>query len=519
MSNDHHVLDSFFNGKSIAVIGASKNPVKGGNRILNNLTTNKYKGVIYPVNPNYKETDEVYGLKFVKSVLDVKEDIDLAIIYVGNKLIPGILKDCVTKGIKAALIQASGFEEVGSEGLKLRDEIREITGNFKKIRIVGPNCMGLTRIDGDFDNEEERGGFFSGFGVLTNYKKGNIAIITQSGMLNGGFITGIFATYPNMGFRYIASIGNKMDLGETDFLDYFLRDPSINVIAIYLESFKKPREFISLCRKANSLGDKTIILVKGGTTLQGQKAALSHTGSLSENIDLTESIIKQAGVIRADSFFEMFQFSRTFSFMYKTGKKFPVHGKIALIIGSGGAGTIMSDLAMKHGLTYAEFGDESYEILKSVFPSWMPPNRFALVDTWPTMEKAITDASKKVNVSKGVTREERWSLPGIGQVMQKVQQAVLSEPEVEGLFTMMPGVNRSGGPDGFNSMLESISKLPKPIFFWSMSSGGVGETSKFLGSFNLPSFNRSEDAIKNFAILVQDSKNKIKFRKIENGQD
>ena len=329
MSNDH-VLDSFFNAKSIAVIGASKNPVKGSNRILNNLTTNKYKGIIYPVNPNYEVTDEVYGYKFVKSVLDVKEEIDLAIIYVNNKLIPGILRDCVTKGIKAALIQASGFEEVGSEGLKLRDEIKEITENFTKIRIVGPNCMGLTRIDGDFDIEEERGGFFSGFGVLTNYKRGNIAIITQSGMLNGGFITGIFATYPNMGFRYIASIGNKMDLGETDFLDYFLRDPTIKVIGIYLESFKNPREFISLCRKANSLGDKTIILVKGGTTIQGQKAALSHTGSLAENLDLTESIIKQAGVIRANSFNELFQFMRTFSFMYKSGKKFPVHGKIAL---------------------------------------------------------------------------------------------------------------------------------------------------------------------------------------------
>ncbi|MFW9896832.1 MAG: CoA-binding protein, partial [Candidatus Thorarchaeota archaeon] len=301
-------VDLFYNPKSVAVIGASKVPMKGGNRIVNNLFRNGFKGQIYPVNPNYSKEDEVCGFKFYKSVLDIEGDVDLAVFYVNNRIVTDTIKDCVKKGIKAAIIQSAGFEEVGEEGLKLRDEIASITENFSKLRIVGPNCMGISRFDGDYDDEDKKGGFFTGQFTMTNYKRGNAAIITQSGFLNGGIAPLIFRQYPNLGFRYIISIGNKMDLGENEFLEYTLEDDTVNVIAIYLESFKEPRKFISLCRKAKTLPHKTIIVVKGGKTSQGMKAASSHTGALAENERLIDAIIKQAGVIQAENFFEMFQF-------------------------------------------------------------------------------------------------------------------------------------------------------------------------------------------------------------------
>ncbi|MHA1988612.1 MAG: CoA-binding protein [Promethearchaeota archaeon] len=209
------IVDLFYNPKSVAVIGASKVPMKGGNRIVNNLHLNGYKGQIYPVNPNYSEEDELCGFKFKKSVLDIEEDVDLAIFYVNNRIVTNILKDCVKKGIKAAIIQSAGFEEVGVEGLKLRDEIATITENFSKLHIIGPNCMGISRFDGDY--ADKKGGFFTGQFTLANYKRGNAAIITQSGFLNGGIAPLIFRQYPNLGFRYIVSIGNKMDLGENEF--------------------------------------------------------------------------------------------------------------------------------------------------------------------------------------------------------------------------------------------------------------------------------------------------------------
>ena len=486
--SSNHIVDLFLNPKSVAVIGASKNLVKGGNRIINNLTLNKYKGKIYPVNPNAK--GEVYGLEFKKSVLDIEEEVDLAIFYVGNRLIPGLLEDCIKKGIKGALIEASGFEEVGKEGLELRDKIVEITENFSKIRIVGPNCMGITKIDGDSDSEE-KGGFFSGFGVFEKYKRGNIAIVSQSGMLNGGYFMHITQKYPEMGFRYSCSIGNKMDLSEIEFLEYFIDDPTVNVIAVYLESFRDPRKFIELCKKAKSMPKKTIILVKGGLTSQGQKATLSHTGALAENSKLLEAIIKQSGVIQANSFDELFQFARTFSMIYDTDKTLPTKGGVSTIVGSGGAGTLIADLTMKYGLRLPTLGDESYQALVEVFPEWMPPNRFSLVDIWPAMEKAMMERK------------------GRDVVIKAAIDAVLREPEIEGLFNMMFCSRRFRSMWNIPNMVENAKLTSKPIFFYLIGEAKeVRYLSEMLGNNNIPCFENLEEMIKNFKILVQESNNK-----------
>ncbi|MFX0029039.1 MAG: CoA-binding protein [Candidatus Hermodarchaeota archaeon] len=511
------IVDLFYKPKSVAVIGASKVPMKGGNRIVKNLYRNGYKGPIYPVNPNYTEEDELCGFRFHKSVLDIGGEVDLAIFYVNNRIVTNVIKECVKKGVKAAIIQSAGFEEVGVEGLKLRDEIAAITDNFSKLRIIGPNCMGISRFDGDY--EDKGGGFFTGQFTLSNYKRGNAAIITQSGFLNGGIAPLIFRQYPNLGFRYIVSIGNKMDLGENEFLEYILQDDTVNVIALYLESFKDPRKFISLCRKAKQLPKKTIIVVKGGKTSQGMKAASSHTGALVEDEKLIDAIIKQAGVIQATNFFEMFQFLRTFSMMYKSGKKFPEKGHIALVVGSGGMGTVMGDVAMKYGLKFPEFSEHSYNILKSVFPDWMPPNRFALVDSWPTMEKAMMDAAKK---TKNTLMNEKDMNPfrmmgSFGNVMDVIQKAILEEPNIEGLFTSIPDGpgGRGGTADFMAPMLEQIAKYPKPVFLYTvMESEGSLAMLRMCGKYNIPYFTRTEDAVKNFAMLVQETKNKEKFSKM-----
>ncbi len=485
---DSNVIDLFFNPKSVAVIGASKNPMKGGHRIIQNLVRNNYKGGIYPVNPN--SDGEILGLDFKKSVREIENHVDLAIFYVPNRLIPDLLVECIEMGIPGAIIEASGFEEVGKIGLELRDQILNITDNFSKIRILGPNCMGITRIDGDSDNKtNDKGGFFSSFGFISKYKRGNIAIISQSGMLNGGYLPHLMDQYPEMGIRYSCSIGNKMDLNETEFLEYLLDDQTVNVIAIYLESFKSPRKFIELCKRAKKIPDKTIILVKGGKTEQGQKASLSHTGNLAENYQLIKAIISQSGVIQANSFYELFQFARTFSMMYKSGKKLPIYGNVSMVTGSGGAGTITADITKKYSLNFPSFGDESYKALEDIFPEWMPPNRFTLVDIWPAIEKAMTN---KLNP---------------GTVMQKVYKILSNEPEVEGIFDME--FCFSGNRDRYENMVKNFEKISKPIFFWLVGQAEeIRRVSQLLAKNNIPNFPSLEDMIKNFAILVQESKNK-----------
>ncbi len=490
--NKNNIIDLFLNPQSVAVIGASRNPMKGGNRIISNLVTNNFKGKIYPINPN--SDGEILGLRFNKSVLDIENNIDLAIFYVPNRVIPDLLVECIKKGIRGAIIEASGFEEVGKKGLALRDEILKITNDFSKIRLVGPNCMGLTRVDGDSNSKEnDKGGFFSSFGFISKYKRGSVAIISQSGMLNGGYLPHLMDQYPEMGIRYSCSIGNKMDLSEIEFLDYLIEDPTVNVIAIYLESFKNPRKFIELCKRAKHFPNKTIILVKGGITEQGQKASSSHTGALAENSKLINAIIKQSGVIQANSFYELFQFARTFSMMYRAKKKLPIEGNVSMVVNSGGAGTISGDITKKYGLNFPQFGEESYKALVEIFPEWMPPNRFALVDIWPAIEKAMTNKSN----------------PGV--VMQQVYSILSNELEVEGIFNMMFCFSGFGNKDRYVNMVKNFEKISKPIFFWLVGQAGeIRRVSQLLGKNNIPNFPSLEDMIKNFAVLVQESRNKNK---------
>ncbi len=481
------IIDVFLHPKSVAVIGASKKFTKGGYRITTNLVTNKYKGKVYLVNPN--ANGKLYDLEFKKSILDIEGDVDIAIFYVPNRFIPDLLKDCIKKGVKGAIIEASGFEEVGEKGLELKKKVVEITQNFTKIRVVGPNCMGLSTIDGDSDSKEKEA-FFTGFGVFSTFKRGNIGIISQSGMLNGGYLMHLMTQYPNLGFRYSCSVGNKTDLSEIEFLEYMIKDDTVNVIAIYLESFKDPRKFIELCKKAKAMPNKTILLLRGGITSQGQKATLSHTGSMAENARLINGIIRQSGSIQANSFYELFQYARSFSLMYKTGKTFPTKGNVAFVAGSGGAGTITADLTMKYGLRFPVLEDQTYSVLVNVFPGWMPPNRFAFVDIWPAMEKAMMNNIKP------------------GDVSSQVYKALVNDPNIEGIFNMQFCSNQFKAMSSIKEIVKIAENSHKPFYFWLVGDAKeVQKISNRLGKHQIPNFPSLEEMVKNFSILVRESKN------------
>jgi acetyltransferase len=349
--------------------------------------------------------------------------------------------------------------------------------------------MGLSTITGDSDSEKKEG-FFSGFGVFTTYKRGNIALISQSGMLNGGYLMHIFTKYPNLGFRYSCSIGNKMDLSEIDFLDYLIKDDTVNVIAIYLESFKDTRKFIELCKKAKSMPSKTIILLRGGVTPQGQNATRSHTGSLAENSLLIDGIVKQSGVIYANNFYELFQYARTFSLMYLSGKELPKKGNVSFVAGSGGAGTITADLTYKYGLKLPVLDKKTYAALVEVFPEWMPPNKFAFVDIWPAMEKAMMN-----NIKPQV-------------VTSRVYEALMKDSNVEGIFNMMFCSRQFSAMNNLDTVITDAKRFSKPVFFWLIGDAKeVKRISQKLAAHNLPNFPSLEEMVKNFSILVQKSKN------------
>ncbi len=477
MSNENvHLL---FHPKSVAVIGASTTRLKGGYRILENLLTNGFPPEkIYPINP---KGGNALGLSFFTSLTDITDPIDVAILFVPNKVIPGVLEQCIKTGIRGAIIQAAGFEEIGTRGFELRDQIREITDNFRKIRIVGPNCTGLTTI------ETNSSGFFSPFIKQYGYSRGKIGVISQSGMLNGGYLIYLCTKFPSVGFRYIASIGNKMDLTENDFLEYYLSDPTVGIVVCYLENFANARKFIDLCNYARTIG-KSVYLLKGGISSLGMRAIKSHTGAIAENSNLIQGLINQSHISTASTFYEMFQYARTKSMVLKAKDFLPEEGKLALVTVSGGSGSVVADLVEKHSLKLPNLQESTYTQLANIYPEWMTPNRFALLDIWPAIEKAKGDSN---------------------DVHRKVIDIVLQDENVEGLMTTVFYVNEF--PFDLDILYELHKKHRKPIFTWIFGDNNqIFPIIRQLRENNIPTFENLEEMVKNFKILCSSKSSKQK---------
>jgi len=361
-------MERFFKPNSIALIGASANKLKGGYRILKNLMTG-FKGDIYPVNPRYTDID---GLACYPTVNKIPGPVDLAIIFVPAQAAVQAVKACAAKGILRVMIQSAGFAETGDEGRALQEELLKVKKE-SGMRIWGPNCMGLV----DAVNQH----VFS-FALSSIWEDGllpgRVSLIVQSGMLSAGFLIDT-VTHGTMGISKACSIGNKADVDECDLLEYLIDDPDTDVIGTYLESIPDGRRFIAACRRS----PKPIVVLKGGKSIKGAEAALSHTASLAGNGAVVSGALAQVGVIEADDFKQMMDLCRTLA-MDGSSTTIP-KSRIAVLTFSGGAGIVSADFIEAQGLETATLSDDTIQQLRTVFPEWMPPSN--PVDLWPAVEK------------------------------------------------------------------------------------------------------------------------------------
>ncbi|AEH06255.1 acetate--CoA ligase alpha subunit [Methanothermococcus okinawensis] len=340
------MLDKIFNPKSIAVIGASSIEGKVGHAIMKNLMAfgkNNPDNKIYPINPKY---DEILGIKCYKSVLDVLPDnIDLAVITIPAKLIPNILEECGKKGIKGAVIISAGFSEVGN--YELEEKVKSIAKKYN-IRIIGPNCLGIinmhNRLNASFSKEY--------------FKEGNITFISQSGAI----LTAILDIAPllNLGFSKIVSLGNKIDIQESDLMEYLIHDDTTEVVVFYIEGLKD-KKFIESAKKLAKI--KPIIALKSGKTEAGAKAASSHTGSLAGDAQIYNAAFKKGKVLTVETFEELVNLMHVFS-----TQPLMKSNKIGIITNAGGFGVIAADSCKKYGLTIEEFEESTREELKKYLP-------------------------------------------------------------------------------------------------------------------------------------------------------
>ncbi len=361
-------MDFFFNPKGIALIGATSNPLKGGNAILRNLIKG-FNGGIYPVNPRY---DEILDIACYKDIADVPDPVDLAIVFIPGKWVPEIIKACAKRGIKGVMIESSGFAESGEDGLKMQKDLAAFAQKAG-IRLWGPNCMGLV------DAVNKNVFSFVSPELWNTLLPGEVSLIVQSGMLSGGFLIDCMS-HGTMGVSKVCSIGNKMDVDECEILEYMLTDPHTRVIGLYLESISHGRKFMEICRRAT----KPIVLLKGGKSAMGAKAAMGHTASMSGNGAVIRGAMAQAGVIEATDFQQMMDLCRSLAAYPDITPSAP-RGRVAILTYSGGAGIVSSDFMEKFNLEPGTLGDHTREKLKTIFPEWMPPSN--PIDLWPAVEQ------------------------------------------------------------------------------------------------------------------------------------
>ncbi|HUN54167.1 MAG TPA: CoA-binding protein [Smithella sp.] len=341
-------MEKFFDPKSVVVIGASNTPFNLGATICVMLKDYlQYKGTVYALN---SKGETVNGYPGYSSLLDIPEIPDLAVIIVAAKNVPGIIKDCARKGIKRIIIESAGFSEGGQDGAAMQCEIDDVA-RANGIRIMGPNCLGT------LDTRKKFCCFYGVNPSLVEMKQifeapGTISYIIQSGGIAVLVMESLY--YDLAGVNKVVSIGNKCDVDEADFIDYFQNDET-EVIGIYLESVTNGRKLMEAAKKSR----KPVMIYKVGRTTEGAMAAMSHTAGMANNDWIFESACKQAGIIRLKSIDELHSLPKIITEMPLLKGK-----RIAMFTNSGAFGSISADLLVEAGLQVVRLSPQTQEKLK-----------------------------------------------------------------------------------------------------------------------------------------------------------
>lgn len=373
-------LDSLFNPESIAVIGASRDEKSVGFGILANLVkggvfptrhNEPFKGEIFPVNPN---ADEILGLKCYKSILEIKEKVELAVIAVKAGIVPDVMKQCAAKKLKAVIIISSGFAELNAEGKNLQDAVVAIAKKAG-ISVLGPNCLGLVNTHMSLN---------ASFAPAMP-PKGDIGFISQSGALADSIID--WALWKNYGFSKLVSYGNAADIGITDLIEYFDSDKETKAIAVYAESIPKGREFMKIASKAK----KPIVILKAGQHETGMKAAKSHTGNLAGSYEVYKAAFRQSRIHEVQNVDELFEAAQIMAYQPKLKGN-----SIAIVTNGGGCGVITADNCFQEGLNLAVLDEKTLKALDAsgkMHPAYSRSNPLDIVgDALPDRYEAAINA-------------------------------------------------------------------------------------------------------------------------------
>ncbi|MCD6586416.1 MAG: acetate--CoA ligase family protein [Desulfobacteraceae bacterium] len=440
-------LDAIFSPESVAVVGASSTPGKVGHDIFENILKGGFQGTLYPVNPKARS---VLSVRCYKSMMDIPDPVDLAMIILPPRIALKTVDDCIKKGVKGIVIVSAGFKEVGGEGAKIEDEIANKCRDAG-IRLIGPNCLGVI-------NPSENVRLNASFSARMPHK-GNISFISQSGALCTAVLD--FAADRGFGFSKFVSIGNKADVDELDLLRYYHKDPETNVIMIYMEELRFRPTFIEEVKEITS-GDRPtpVLVIKSGKTAAGAAAAASHTGSLAGSEAVYNAIFDQSGILRVDTVDDLFDYAVAFS-----ARKIPAGNRVAIITNAGGPGIIATDMTEMSGLQLAKFSADTDWNLHQFLP--------------PT-----ANFNNPIDVIGDATRER----------YQNALETVIQDENVDCVLMILTPQSMTDAIGTAEAIVDTYNNSTKPIVCSFMGVVDVSAGVKYLQENQVPVYRFPEDA-------------------------
>jgi len=444
------VLEPFYCPASVAVIGASRDENKLGHAVLKNLLECGYEGQIYPINP---KAEEILGQRAYPSVLAVNGDIDLTVIVVPDRFVAAVLEECGQKGVKGVIVITAGFREMGGEGIKKENELLEIIRRYN-MRMLGPNCLGVIDTICPLNATFARG----------MPRRGDIAMMSQSGALLIAILD--WALGEEVGFSRFVSLGNKADIDETDLLQLWDEDPYSKVIVAYLEGITDGAKFMEIAQHVTT--DTPIIAIKAGTSDAGARAVSSHTGTLAGSESAYDAAFKQAGVTRADSVEELFDYAHAFA------QAPPLKGdSIAVVSNAGGAAIMATDALDRAQLRLASFERETIELLQTR----LPPGSSAL---------------NPVDV-RGDADEERYRF---------ALDAVLRDENVDGVIAILIPQAVTNVAETANVIADVVQGHDKPVLPCFMGQHTTQVGIEILRDRKIPNYHYPERAVNAMRAMV-----------------
>lgn len=455
LRSERQPLHSFFAPDTVAVIGATDKEGSVGRTLLWNLMSNPFGGTIFPVNP---KRHSVLGIPAYSSIKDIPDPVDLAIIAIPAPFVPGVVQECVEVGVKSAIIISAGFKETGSKGVELEKQILETARG--KMRIIGPNCLGLM---------SPRSGLNATF-ASTMARPGNLAFISQSGALCTAVLDWSF--WENVGFSAFISIGSMMDVNWGDLIYYLGDDPHTHSIVIYMESIGDARSFLSAAREVALT--KPIIVIKTGRTEAAAKASASHTGSLAGSDDVLDAAFRRCGVVRVNTISELFDMAEVWA---KQPRR-PKGPRLTIITNAGGPGVLATDALISAGGALAELSEDTVTALNEILPRhWSHGNPIDIL---------------------GDADPDRYT---------KALDIAVEDPNSDGLLVILTPQAMTDPTQIAEQLKPYAQKAGKPVFASWMGGSETKTGETLLNRASIPTYPYPDDAARLFNLMWQYSYN------------